>query len=97
MRTAAILALAALALAACTDDKRDTEPKRPTRIVCTDPSGRTVHDDFASSDNETYANAGTITYVSATQEGTMRVMGDCVTYPMTRPADWRPVVRGLPG
>jgi hypothetical protein len=92
-----IAALATLPLAACTDDSRDTEPKRPTRIVCTDQSGRRVHDDFASSDSDVSPVSGFITYKSATQEGYARVSGQCVTYPQTRAPVWKPVIQGLPG
>lgn len=97
MRTIAIAALACLALAACDDDKREGEPKRPTRLVCTNDAGAIVHDDFATGDMDVTATDGAFVYVSATQEGYVRVSGQCVTYPQTRAPGWKPVIQGLPG
>jgi hypothetical protein len=95
MKTLAILlTLSALPLAACSDDKREGKPPRPTRIVCTE-AGRIVHDDFTAVDDGAMATSGFLEYTSATQEGTMRVSGTCTSYPADRPAGWRPVIQGL--
>lgn len=96
MRAVTLATLIALPLvAACTDDARDADDKRPTRIVCTDQTGKRVHDDFASADLDVSPQGAYIVYLSATQEGSMRVSGQCVTYPMKRPADWTPIIQGL--
>ncbi len=96
MKTLAILLiLASLPLAACSDDKREGKPPRPTRVVCTE-AGRIVHDDFTAVDETPMTSSGFLEYTSATQEGTMRVSGTCTSYPADRPAGWRPIIQGLP-
>jgi len=89
LRTLLILA-AVLPLAACDDD--NTDAKRPTRIICQDAGGRTVVDDFAT--DGTNMEAAAMLWDSATQHGTMRATGHCVSYPQERPADWKPVIPG---
>ncbi len=96
MRTL-LIALAVLPLAvplsACSDDKRETETKRPTRIVCSD-AGRVYHDDFATADEFADASQGYLNYVSQSQQGRVRVTGNCTTYPSDMPPGWKPVIQG---
>jgi hypothetical protein len=98
LKTAIILAALTLGVSACSDDKSGAEPKRPTRIVCTNPSGIIVHDDFAVTDDvSVFPRDGYLEYDSDTQKGTVRVTGQCVTYPINRPSGWKPVIQGQPG
>ena len=97
MRTL-LIALAVLPLAvplsACSDDEREGEAKRPTRIVCTE-AGRIVHDDFAAANETPQPTKGFMYYTSETQQGTVRISGTCTSYPAVKPAGWKPVIPGL--